>query len=265
MDKEKDIIKDLEPCVGDYAHAGMRAGLSLAPYFGGPLAEFFSLVIAPPLEKRRDKWLIEIFMRLKKLEEQVEGFKIENLAQNEIFISTLFYATQAAMRTHQREKIDALKNAVINSALRPTVDENLQLMFINFIDRYTPWHLHILLLFDNPRSYGECHGIKYPSRSSGGNLGTLIEFTFPELNKKQEFYDQIVKEMVSNGLLQQPRKLNPYQHGEQKVTEMDLRSFLPPESVFQDIKSEQGMFASLTTDMGKQFLNFISVPQKNEL
>jgi len=252
MTEERDIKEDLKPSVGDYAHAGVRAGLSTVPLVGGPLAEFFSVVIAPPLEKRRDEWLREIFARLIKLEEQVEGFKIENLAQNEIFISTLFYATQAAMRTHQREKIDALKNAVINSALRPTVDENLQLMFLNFIDRYTPWHLHILLLLDNPRSYGESHGIKYPSRTSVENLGTVIELTFPELNKKQEFYDQIVKEMISNGLLQQPTKPNPYERGESRVTEIDLKVLQQPGNI-----SGQGMFASRTTDMGKQFLKFI--------
>lgn len=259
MIEERDIEEDLKPSVGDYAHAGVRAGLSIAPYLGGPLAEFLSMVIAPPLEKRRDEWLIEIFSRLKRLEEKVEGFKIENLAQNENFISILLYATQVAMRTHQREKLDALRNAIINSALRPTVDENLQLMFLNLVDRYTPWHLTILQFLDNPRLYGESHGIKYPSRTSGGNLGTLIELTFPELNKKQEFYDQIVKEMISNGLLQQPTKLNPYQHGEKKVTEMDLNGLLQQGIYSQCIMSEQGMFTLRTTEMGKQFLGFIKL------
>jgi len=256
----RDIKKDLALSAGDYAHAGVKAGLSTAPFLGGPLAEFFSLVVAPPLEKRRTEWLIEIFTRLKLVEEKVEGFKIENLAQNEVFISTLLYATQAAMRTHQQEKLEALRNAVINSALRPPVDENLQLMFLNIVDRYTPWHLVILQLLDNPSLYGKRHEIKYPSLTSGGNLGTLIELTFPELNKKQEFYDQIVKEMISNGLLQQPTKPNPYQYGEMRVTEMDLNGFPQhPGSNLQGMRSEQGMYASRTTVMGKQFLEFISL------
>jgi hypothetical protein len=255
MTKERDIEKDLKPSVGDYVHAGVRAGLSLAPVLGGPiLAEFLSMVIAPPLEQRRDAWLVEICTRLKKIEEVVEGFKIEKLVQNQNFISTLLYATQIAMRTHQQEKLEALRNAVINSAIRSNVDENLQLMFLNLVDRYTPWHLVILQFLDNPHQYGESHGIKYPNRTSFDNLGTIIELTFPELNKKQEFYDQIVKEMISNGLLQRPTKPNPYESGERKVTEINLGGFLQPGNILG-----QGMFASRTTEMGKQFLVFITM------
>jgi hypothetical protein len=232
-EKVWDIKKDLALSAGDYAHAGIKAGLSTAPFLGGPLAEFFSLVVAPPLETRRTDWLIDIFTRLKQLEEKIEGFKIENLAKNEVFISTLLYATQAAMRTHQREKLEALRNAVIYSAIRPTIDENLQLMFLNLVDRYTRWHLILLQFSDNPRGYGKDHGIQYPMWSSGG-FGDVIEFTFKELKAKQNFYDQIIKEMISDGLLQE----GSYLHGGM---------------------SENGMFESRTTEIGKQFLAFISL------
>jgi len=162
-EQHQDIKKDLALSTGDYAHAGIRAGLSTAPFLGGPLAEFFSIVIAPPLEQRRDAWMVEIYSRLKQLEEKVEGFRIENLAQNEVFVSTLFSATQVAMRTHQAEKLAALRNAVINSAIRPSFDENLQLMFLNLVDRYTRWHLIILHFLDDPREYGKRNSISYPS------------------------------------------------------------------------------------------------------
>jgi hypothetical protein len=229
MTEERDIKKDLEPSVGDYAHAGVRAGLSMAPYLGGPLAEFFTMVVTPPLERRREAWMIEIYTRLKQLEEQIAGFKIEDLAQNENFISTLFYATQAAMRTHQKEKLDALRNAVINTALRLDIDENLQLMFLNLVDRYTPWHLAILQFLDNPRGYGESRGIQYPSWGMGGTA-KVLEHTFPELRGKRAIYDQIVKELFSNG-------------------------FLHSDTFLHTTLSD--MFAPETTEMGKQFLQFI--------
>jgi hypothetical protein len=234
MTEDRDIKKDLELSVGDYAHIGVRAGLSTAPFLGGSLAEFFSVVITPPLEKRRDSWLIEIFTRLKKLEEQIEEFKIENLGNNENFISTLLYATQVAMRTHRQEKLDALRNAVLNSALNPTVDENLQLMFLNLVDRYTPWHLTLLQFLVNPKEYGKNHNIKYVEFLQG-SLGTVIEMTFSDLVGKDKFYIQIIKEMISNGLLQEG-------------------------VYYQGGMTEQGMFASRTTDMGKQFLDFIKNP-----
>lgn len=233
MTVERDIQEDLKPSTGDYAYAGVRAGLSTVPFLGGPLAEFFSMVIAPPLEKRRDAWMIEIFTRLKKLEAQIEGFKIENLTTNENFISTLFYATQIAMRSHQQEKLEALRNAVINSISMPTVDENLQLMFLNLIDRYTPWHLKLLQFADNPRKYGESLGVKY-TPGFGGSFGSVIETTFSELKDERKFYDQIVKELISDGLLQE----GVYLHAGM---------------------TEQGMFASRTTDMSKKFIQFISI------
>lgn len=231
-ENQGDIKKDLELSIGDYAHAGVRAGLSTAPFLGGPLAEFFSIVIAPPLEKRRTAWMVEIFFRLKKLEEKVEGFKIENLAQNAVFISTLLYATQAAMRTHQDEKLAALRNMVINSAIMPSVDENLQLMFLNLVDRYTRWHLIILHFLDDPREYGKRNSISYPNWSMGGTA-TVLEYAIPDIKGQRKFYDQIVKELFSDGLLNS-------------------------DTFMHTTMTDQGMFASRTTDMGKQFLAFIS-------
>ncbi|PWR72560.1 hypothetical protein [Methanospirillum lacunae] len=61
MSEKKDIREDLAPSYGDYAHAGVKAGLSFVPVIGGPISEFFSMVIAPPLEKRRDEWMTTIY------------------------------------------------------------------------------------------------------------------------------------------------------------------------------------------------------------
>jgi len=242
MTKERDIEKDLKPSVGDYAHGGMRAGLSMPPFLGGPLKEFFSMVIAPPLERRRNEWLIEIYNRLQLLEKTSDKFKPENLVKNENFFSIFLQATQIAMRTHQSEKLEALRNTVTNSVLMPTVDENLQMIFLNFIDRYTPWHLKLLQFADNPHQYAECHRIEYsyyfnmPSYDRQGTvitLGSIIESIFPELEEKEKFYDLIIKELISNGLL----------HEEQYLTTRI---------------TESCMLVSRTTTMGKQFLQFIS-------
>ena len=76
-----------------------------------------------------------IYDRLKKLEEKVEGFSITSLSENELFISTIMEASQIAVRTHKNEKIEVLKNVVLNSALSISIDEEIQTMFMKF--RYT--------------------------------------------------------------------------------------------------------------------------------
>lgn len=230
MEEGRDIRKDLELSSGDYAHAGVKAGLSTIPYLGGSIAEFFSFVISPPLVKRRDEWLIVIYDRLVSLEENIEGFNIANLSENENFISMLLYATQIAMRTREKEKLEALKNVVVNSILVPEIDENMQQIFLNIVDRYTPWHLLILNCLNDPRKFCEEKGINY-SCSIVGSKSSMLECANPELRGRQEFYDQIIKDLYYNGLI-------------------NLDSL-------HTNMSENGVFQSNTTKMGKEFLRFI--------
>jgi hypothetical protein len=87
---------------GDIVHGLVKAGISAIPIAGAPAAEIFALVVTPPYERRRDKWIESIGNGLKKLAETVEGFKIEELSQNEAFITTITHASQAAIRNHQK-------------------------------------------------------------------------------------------------------------------------------------------------------------------
>ena len=84
---------------GDYVHTGAKAMLSLIPIAGGPAVELFSLLLAPPLEKRKETWLEDLYERLKRMEEQVAGFHFEDLEHNEVFVSA---AVQAIRSFHPR-------------------------------------------------------------------------------------------------------------------------------------------------------------------
>jgi len=232
MKDDRDIEEDLHPSVDDYLHTGTKVGLSAIPGIGGIIAECFSAIVPPAIQKRRDEWLIEIYYRLKALESKIEGFKIENLSKNDHFIDTLVQATQIAMRTHNKEKIEYLRNAVITSSITPSVEESEQMFFLNLIDGYSPWHLKLLHFLSDPRKYGETHGVKYPEWSMGG-LGTVIEFTFPEMKNNHSLYDQIVEQMIQDGLLQK----GMYLHA---------------------VMTANGMFASRTTKLGIRFLNYIT-------
>jgi hypothetical protein len=63
------------------------------------------------------------------------------------------HATQVALRNHHTEKREALCNAVLNVASGNAPQDNIQLMFLDFIDTLTPWHLRILHFFQNPLDY----------------------------------------------------------------------------------------------------------------
>ncbi len=225
--------------VGDTAHTLMRAGVSAIPLIGGSAVELLSAIITPPLTKRRDEWVQSISEGLKELEEKVDNFKIENLSNNDIFITIVMHATQLAVRNHQKEKLDALRNAVLNTALASTPEEDMKLMFLNFIDTLTPWHIRILKFFDNPIEWGKNNDIIYSTWPMGGP-SSVLEHAFPELKGRREFYGQFIRDLYNRGLMN-----------------MDSDGL-------GVTMSAQGMFTSRTTATGKNFIDFISFPIKNE-
>ncbi len=170
---------------GDVAVGTTRAVLSAIPMVGGSATELLSLVLAPPVARRRDEWLKELADALEQLERRVDGFSVEALQNNEGFVSITLQAAQAAMRTHQEEKRDALRNAALNSALSQDADEDEQLMFVGLADVFTVLHLELLKLFADR--------VNYP------------ELQRQQLRDRRELTDPIVLDLNSRGLLKDPR------------------------------------------------------------
>jgi hypothetical protein len=219
---------------GDAVQEIVKAAISAAPLVGGPAAEIFGMVIAPPLQRRQAAWMDEVAEGLKQLEGKVEGFKIENLKENEQFVSTVLAATQAAIRTHQQEKREALRNAVLNVAVGSGLDQDAEAIFLSLIDRYTAWHLRILRLFQNPLELGAAKGQRPENYYIGGSRARLLEVYYPDMKGQRQFYDITVSDLHGQGLL-----------GIQDL---------------QTMVTAQGMFQKATTDWGDRFLAFITAP-----
>lgn len=107
---------------------------------GGTALEIMNAVFGPPLNKRTDVWMEEIVTRLADLEDGLENFSLDSLARNDVFLSVLVQATQAAVRNHKDEKRRYLSNAVVNSALDIDIDHDLQPAFIRFVDELNVLH-----------------------------------------------------------------------------------------------------------------------------
>lgn len=137
--------KKPKPTIVDHGHTLARAGLSSLPHVGGAVAELFNAIITPPLDKRRDAWVESIATGLLELETKFKGFSIDDLAKSDAFITTAIQATRIAISNHHKAKLDALRNAVLNSA-SPNfdLDGDIQLIFLNLIESLTPAHLRLL-------------------------------------------------------------------------------------------------------------------------
>ncbi|MFA5080038.1 MAG: hypothetical protein WC472_00215 [Candidatus Paceibacterota bacterium] len=234
---DKDIKKTPKPSGGDTAHMVIRAGLSAIPIIGGPAVEIFGAIINPPLSKRREKWIESIVDELVILQEKVKSFSMESLSQNESFITTITHATQIAIRNHQKEKLEALKNIVLNVVRGNSPDEDLQLMFLDYVDTLTSWQIRFLQLFQNPRSYITKHKGSCSDISMGG-INHLFKIAFPEIANNRILYEQIIRDLYNKGLI-------TIDH-----------------STLHTTMTGYGIFEKRTTEIGDQFLTFISSPKK---
>lgn len=218
--------------VGDGAHAVARAGLGTIPIAGTASIELLSAIVAPPLEKRRTRWMQEVGEALRQLEQKM-GVVLESLNQNDEFVDTVIEATQIAIKTSRKEKREALKNAILNVALPNPPEESLQKLFISLVENLTVWHLKLLELFNNPQEYIQKHDLQF-GKISMGAMSHLVENAFPELRGRRGLYDLIWKDLYSRAL----------------VTTDGLHTMM----------TGSGIVAKRTTQIGGLFLEFIQNP-----
>ncbi len=216
----------------DVGHAIAKAGISSVPVLGSAAAELFALVVTPSMERRRQKWMEEVAEALSKLEERGR-IRFEDLKNDEAFIDTVLVASQAAMRTTNAEKREALRDAVANSALPHRPEDALRQTFVALVDQFTEWHLRLLKFFQDPQGWAKANGMALPSLMAG-SPAHILEEAMPALRGKREFYDQVWTDLSQRGL----------------VNTNSLGGLM----------TGQGTLAKRTSEMGDTFLAFISEP-----
>ncbi len=219
---------------GDVAREVGRAIASIVPVVGGPLQVLFENIFTAPLEKRRQAWLEQLASAVEQLQHRFEGITPEKLAMNEVFVTVVMQASQIAIRNHQQAKIDALRHAVMNSALSNSPEENEQLIFLRLVDQLTPLHVRVISLLNDPKSWMAINNMQNPEWGMG-DVSTVVEHCLPELRGRQETYEQVIRDLQVDGLLAQGQFLNMTMTG-------------------------GGMIQSRSTSRGKEFMRFISAP-----
>jgi len=189
----------------DNYHALAKGIISTIPTLGSPLSILFETVFSAPLDKRKEKWFQSLAETIEKLINKVENLTPEILSQNEIFISVSMQATQIALRNHQKEKLDALKNAIKNSINIKFIDENKILIFTRIIDDMTPLHLKILNFLSNPNKIKQDLQSKESKNTQifYSNNMTIWENYYPEMSSSKILISQVCKELYAKGFLSQ--------------------------------------------------------------
>jgi len=208
--------------------------LNMVPVVGGSFAEIVKFVVEGPITQRKNEWFNRLGERMSKLE-----VKVEDLKNNPKFIDAFLKASQLALQTSQEEKLEALKNAVINSASPASPDAATQQMFLGKIADFNEWHIRFLDLFNYPKKWFEKNKIFTPVYFAG-NGHELVGKAYGKLAPGYEFSNQIWKDLVNAGFVDgKDANFNgmPVESG--GVVKMDP------------------MLTSRITDLGKNFLAFI--------
>lgn len=228
----------------DYSLAVAKAATIMLPFLGQAVT-LFDLITAPARGKRLADWYEQLRVAINDLSQRIEGLTPEKLATDDQFVSAVLRASLSVVRTHQAEKLDALRNAVLNIAIGGETNADRQTVFLELIDRFTPLHLALLKFFQDPDGYirAKCIEIR-PERENQpiyllvlDCLPNTCEHLMSPLKERDaalpQFLDNVVIALAEAALIT-PDLKNAYQK--------------PPS------------YPRWTTHLGDDFLDFIASP-----
>ncbi|QDT54796.1 hypothetical protein Pan44_28340 [Caulifigura coniformis] len=187
---------------GKVATGMLAASLSGLPLLKLPAETLFGILVADPGQKRSRQFFEDVCNWLELLASQ-NRVTMEVLQNHQEFISALRGGMVAATTTHHREKLDALRNTVLNIAVGPDEDDPERQVFLSHIQQLGAWHLRYLKFFASPRSCppGTHWGPNAPNRWPISHLLTEV---YPGTKLHRDTSVAIVDELCRLGLMRVP-------------------------------------------------------------
>jgi hypothetical protein len=178
-----------------------EAGLNFVPGVGGALAVAFVTAVSWQMNQRREEWLAGLAQVVEDLRDRLGDADFETLAENPLFVDAVVTTTRAIDHTHQEEKIAALRNAVLNSAMPGAPDADTHAILLGLVDRLTASHLRFLTMWNDPRAWFESHHLTAPQAGMAGSRTLTVDAGLPEMRGRQDFYRLIATDLESAGLM----------------------------------------------------------------
>jgi hypothetical protein len=208
-----------------------EAALGSVPLVGAALAVTFVTALGWRLDQRREEWFAGLGARVEELCQQVDGLDLETLVKDDRFVDAVVSTTRTIEHTHQEEKISALRNAVLNSVAPDAPDADTQAIMLGLVDRFTPSHLRLVTLWDDPPAWFASHGQTPPQGVMAGGRTLTVEAGLPEMQGRKDFYMVIAGELGSAEMLA---------------------------ASLSGMVTGTSLMDRLTTEFGRQFVRFIS-------
>ena len=141
-----------------------------------------------------------------------------------------------------------MRNAVINSAIIPPLDDDIQRIFLNLIDEFTHSHFRVLSAI---YKYGR-------KKNKNGTMDNewkevdneYIKEKFPDISNEYEFYEQILKDLVNRNLIQNNYKKSAFSSS-QNSGDTNLNSRQAMDKIKRHI--ERGNLRNTMNTLGEVF------------
>jgi len=165
--------------------------------FGETASTFYEEIIRSQLGRRGLQFLQSVLDHLFAIAEKDLTISVESLLSNPDFAAFVMTTTQAAILTSNEEKLDALRNAILNFATGVDVGEDQRSVFLRAISDLTPTHIRILKVIQNPKKWLTENSILCASDKP--SMEEAMRLTFPDFDERRHFYEFLHAELGSRG------------------------------------------------------------------
>lgn len=218
--------------IGDFLYDMAKGAVSEIPYAGGLLSEAIKYIWNPPIQAKLHNWRETVATAIKALIEGHNKHEVHLHELNkEVFGSTVVKASLIAAGTNSEVKLQALKNAVVNSVFAKSIGELYQELFLQLINELSEVHITILKFFQSPEEWYVKKGLT----KSQNQLKGVFFAAFPELVNHEELVHLVFRDLSS-------------------------RKLCPVES-FGGLTTGRDTYHKKTTPLGDKFLAFIEEPK----
>lgn len=192
-------LKPPQPGISDHVYQLAHLTAGVLPVFGSTIQTILE-IFGPPIDRRKEVWCEQMADAVRRLQSEY-SVSVDALASDPTFVDIVVRITDAAIRTSEQKKHQALQNALINAGASIGVDQEQRIMFIRFVAELQDVHIGVLELFRDPIEWFRRHGKQWPSRTAGGHEDTLRR-AFPELAEREYFVRQVWRDLRTRGLVE---------------------------------------------------------------
>lgn len=158
----------------DRVYEAAQVGVALVPFIGGSAQAALDAVFGPPIDRRRQKWFEQLWELVTHLA-QLRDVSVEELIEDENFVTSVIHATAIALGQHVEAKIDMLKAVLEHGALDPDRSDIVTARYLRWVDELDVEHVTVLRYAADPAGWYKAHNYERQEYMAVGRRHVLDE------------------------------------------------------------------------------------------